>query len=66
MRSLGPVTLAEARAAFEREFLIDRLRASGWNISRAAERIGLKRESLSRKLKGLGIDVDRERDRGGG
>ena len=66
VRSLGPVTLAEARAAFEREFLIDRLRASGWNISRAAERIGLKRESLSRKVKSLGIDVDRERDRGGG
>ena len=66
--SLGPVTLVEARAEFEREFLIERLRASGWNISRAAERIGLKRESLSRKVKSLGIDVERRReeDRNGG
>ena len=66
--SLGPVTLVEARAEFEREFLIERLRASGWNISRAAERIGLKRESLSRKVKSLGIDVERgrEEDRNGG
>jgi two-component system nitrogen regulation response regulator NtrX len=67
-RSLGPITLAEARAAFEREFLIEKLRASGWNISRAAERVGIKRESLSRKVKSLGIDVEREReeDRNGG
>ncbi len=62
------MTLVEARAEFEREFLIERLRASGWNISRAAERIGLKRESLSRKVKSLGIDVERgrEEDRNGG
>ncbi len=53
--------LAEARARFEREFLLAKLRAHGWNISRTAEAVGLARESLSRKLRSLGVDVDRER-----
>ncbi len=53
--------LAEARARFERDFLLAKLRAYGWNISRTAEAVGLARESLSRKLRSLGVDVDRER-----
>ena len=58
-------TLADARAAFEREFLLEKLQASGWNISRTAELVGLKRESLSRKIRSLGIDAERERNGGG-
>jgi two-component system nitrogen regulation response regulator NtrX len=53
--------LASARARFEREFLLGKLRANAWNISRTAEAVGLARESLSRKLRSLGVDVDRER-----
>jgi two-component system nitrogen regulation response regulator NtrX len=56
-------TLAEARAAFEREWLLGKLGSFGWNISRTAEAVGLARESLSRKLKSLKIDVDAERAR---
>jgi two-component system nitrogen regulation response regulator NtrX len=59
----GADRLAEARASFEREFLIEKLRANGWNISRTAEVVGLARESLSRKLRSLGVDVERQRER---
>jgi two-component system nitrogen regulation response regulator NtrX len=58
-------TLAAARASFEREWLLDKLAKSGWNISRTAETVGLARESLSRKLKQLKIDVDVEKARDG-
>jgi two-component system nitrogen regulation response regulator NtrX len=58
-------TLAAARAAFEREWLLEKLGNFGWNISRTAEAVGLARESLSRKLKSLKIDVDAERSRDG-
>jgi two-component system nitrogen regulation response regulator NtrX len=54
--------LADARAAFEREFLIEKLRSNELNISRTAEVVGLARESLSRKLKSLGIEVEKLRD----
>jgi two-component system nitrogen regulation response regulator NtrX len=56
-------TLAAARAAFEREWLLEKLANFGWNISRTADSVGLARESLSRKLKSLKIDVDAERAR---
>ena len=47
---------------FEREFLVEKLEANGWNISRTAEIIGLKRESLSRKIRSLGIQGERDRN----
>jgi two-component system nitrogen regulation response regulator NtrX len=56
-------TLAHARGVFEREWLLERLAQYGWNISRTADAVGLARESLSRKLKSLKIDVDAERAR---
>jgi two-component system nitrogen regulation response regulator NtrX len=52
-------TLDEARRSFERDFLTARLREHGWNISRTAEAVGLARESLSRKIKALKLEVDR-------
>jgi two-component system, NtrC family, nitrogen regulation response regulator NtrX len=52
-------TLDEARRGFEREFLVARLAEHGWNISRTAEAIGIARESLSRKIKSYGIEVDK-------
>jgi two-component system nitrogen regulation response regulator NtrX len=53
------LNLDEARRNFEREFLIARLTEHGWNISRTAEAIGLARESLSRKIKAHGIEVEK-------
>ncbi len=61
LRAGGP-KLADARAHFEREFLLDQLRANDWNISRTASVVGMARESLSRKLRSLGIDVEKARD----
>ena len=52
-------TLDEARRSFEREFLVARLVEHGWNISRTAEAIGIARESLSRKIKSYGIEVEK-------
>lgn len=53
-------SLEHARRAFEREFLVERLRAFGGNISRTAEAVGLARESLSRKIRALGIEIERD------
>jgi two-component system nitrogen regulation response regulator NtrX len=52
-------TLDEARRAFEREYLIGKLREHGWNVSRTAETVGLARESLSRKIRALKIETPR-------
>jgi two-component system nitrogen regulation response regulator NtrX len=62
LRASSGRSLADARARFEREYLLERLRENEWNISRTADVVGLARETLSRKLRSLGIDVDRERD----
>jgi len=53
-------SLDEARRAFERDFLQAKLREHGGNISRTAEAVGIARESLSRKLKQLRIEVPKE------
>ena len=56
-------SLDDARRAFERQFLVSRLRQHGWNISRTADAIGLARETLSRKVRTHGIDVERRDER---
>jgi DNA-binding NtrC family response regulator len=40
---------------FERDFLLRALRANGGNISRAAESIGMVRQSLQQKIRELGL-----------
>ena len=40
---------------FERDFLLRALRATGGNISRAAESIGMVRQSLQQKIRELGL-----------
>ncbi|WP_456431168.1 sigma-54-dependent transcriptional regulator [Thermosulfuriphilus sp.] len=47
--------LRQARALFEREFILRKLRAHGGNISQTAEAIGLERSHLYRKMRSLGI-----------
>jgi two-component system, NtrC family, nitrogen regulation response regulator NtrX len=53
-------TLREARDQFEREFILRRLKDTHWNITRAAERLGIERSNLHRKMKGYGIEPPRE------
>jgi DNA-binding NtrC family response regulator len=52
-----PFAEAKRRAVerFERAFLLDALRASGGNISRAAEQVGMVRQSLQQKIRELGL-----------
>jgi two-component system nitrogen regulation response regulator NtrX len=48
-------TLQEARAAYEREFILRKLEENQWNMSKTASAIGLERTHLYRKMKSLGI-----------
>ncbi len=57
--SLHTGTLEEARRAFEREWLLAKLGENRWNVSRTAEVVGLARESLSRKIRALKIEIQR-------
>ena len=53
----GFSTLQEARAAYEREFIVKKLDDHQGNVSRAAEALGLERSHLYRKMKSLGIPM---------
>lgn len=48
-------TLHEARAAYEREFILRKLEENGWNMTGTAAALGLERSHLYRKMKSLGI-----------
>jgi two-component system nitrogen regulation response regulator NtrX len=50
-------TLREAREQFERQYILRRLGETHWNITRTAERLGIERSNLHRKLKAYGIDA---------
>jgi len=54
--------LAEARDRGSREYLVALLKVFGGNVSRAAERAGLERESLHRLLRRYGLHADDFRD----
>lgn len=58
--ALLPKTLKEAKEAFEKAFIEEKLREFGGNISRTAEAIGLERSHLHRKIKELGIRIKEE------
>src|SRR3972149_2811295 len=49
-------SLREARERFEREYILRRLGEHHWNITRTAERLGIERSNLHRKLKAYGIE----------
>ena len=50
-----PTTLQQARAAYERDFIVRKLEENHGNITRTAESLGLERSHLYRKMKSLGI-----------
>lgn len=49
----------EARAAFEKDFLLKKIQENNGNISRTAETIGLERSYLHRKIRSFGIESQR-------
>ncbi len=53
---LEALTLKDGRARFERAFLLRHLEANGWNITRTAERLGIERSNLHRKLRAFGLE----------
>jgi two-component system nitrogen regulation response regulator NtrX len=49
--AVGARTLREARDGFERAYILAELRTQGWNMTRTAERLGIERSHLYRKIK---------------
>jgi two-component system nitrogen regulation response regulator NtrX len=48
-------TLQEARKEFERSMIVEALERNDWNVSRAADELGLERTNLHKKIKQLGL-----------
>jgi two-component system nitrogen regulation response regulator NtrX len=48
-------SLKDARDGFERAYILAELRAHEWNMTRTAERLGIERSHLYRKIKTYGI-----------
>jgi len=57
-------SLKEAKADFEKNYIVQKLEDNDWNISRTAKILGLERSNLHRKIRIYGLDVKRE-DTGG-
>jgi two-component system nitrogen regulation response regulator NtrX len=53
------ILLQDARKEFERRFILQALEAEEWTMSAAAERLGLDRTNLYRKMKALKIKIER-------
>ncbi len=53
-------SLQEARSAYEREFVLRKLEENRWNMTKAAQVLGLERSHLYRKMRSLGIAPARE------
>ncbi len=51
----GTATLAAAREAFERRYILGKYRECGGNMSRTAEALGVERSNLYRKMKAFGL-----------
>jgi two-component system nitrogen regulation response regulator NtrX len=53
------LTLKEARDAFEKRYILSRLKEFAGNVSRTADALGVERSNLYRKLHAYGITVER-------
>lgn len=53
---LDVLTIKEASQGFEKIFLEHKLKQNNWNIQATAQQIGIKRQSLHRKIRELGLD----------
>ncbi|HCC68984.1 MAG TPA: Fis family transcriptional regulator [Nitrospiraceae bacterium] len=49
--------LKDARGAFEKDFILKRLEANNWNISKTAEDLYIERSNLHRKIKAFGLNT---------
>ena len=53
-------SLREAKADFEKTYILRKLEENDWNVSRTAKTLGLERSNLHRKIRSYGIDVKKE------
>ena len=53
-------SMKEAAMRFEGGFILRRLAQNDGNISKTAEQIGIARRNLHRKIRQLGIEVERQ------
>ncbi len=53
-------SLREARDAFERDFILKKLKENNWNMTKTADIIGIERSNLYKKIKSLGIPLPKE------
>ncbi len=53
----GAMTFKEAKKYFEREFIRSQLSENDGNVSRTAEKIGVERSHLHKKIKALGLEA---------
>ncbi len=54
---IAAMTFKEAKKYFEREFIRSQLNENKGNVSRTAEKIGVERSHLHKKIKALGLEV---------
>ncbi len=54
----GALPLRQARARFERQYILERLAANRGNLGHTAQDLGIERTNLYRKMKQLGIRAD--------
>jgi len=59
----GPLPLRQARARFERQYILYRLSANRGNLVSTARDLGIERTNLYRKMKQLGIQAPSSRSR---
>lgn len=52
----SPKNLRDARQEFEKDFILKTLRELDWNVSKAAQALGIERSHLHRKIKSYGIE----------
>jgi Nif-specific regulatory protein len=53
----GSMTLGDATDAFQSEYIRRHIDAAGGNVAHAAQRLGLHRSNLYRKMRQLGMDT---------
>jgi DNA-binding NtrC family response regulator len=54
----GDKSLSELTEDFERSLILSELDKTGWNVSKAASRLGIDRANLHRKMRRYGIHRD--------
>jgi two-component system nitrogen regulation response regulator NtrX len=51
-------SLKDAKAEFEREYIVQALKENDWNISKTSQVLGIERSYLHRRMKSFGIEVE--------